>query len=263
MADRVHPTSSPPRSADASQLPPKPDHPGSESPVPPPATYVIQVPKDQIYRHPPPENARRMKNYSRRNPRRSCCCRCLCWTLGLLALFLVLLAATAGILYLVFRPESPKYSVEDVAVRGFNLSSASTVSPKFDVTIRARNPNNKIGIYYEKESSVEVYYSDVRLCNGALPAFYQPSNNLTVLVTNLEGSNVILSSGVHSALVNDQEKGKVPLRVRVKAPVKLKIGAVKTWTITVKVKCDVAVDSLTTSSKILSKDCDYSVKLWD
>jgi hypothetical protein len=53
-------------------------------------------------------------------------------------------------------------------------TSVLTVSPEFDVTVRADNPNDKIGIYYRKDSSVEVYYSDVRLCNGVLPVFYQP-----------------------------------------------------------------------------------------
>jgi hypothetical protein len=53
-------------------------------------------------------------------------------------------------------------------------TSVLTVSPEFDVTVRADNPNDKIGIYYRKDSSVEVYYSDVRLCNGVLPMFYQP-----------------------------------------------------------------------------------------
>ncbi|KAI7986864.1 NDR1/HIN1-like protein 13 [Camellia lanceoleosa] len=57
MADRVHPGDSPPSSGEASttsssahrtDLPLKPSHPVPEQPVPPPATYVIQVPKDQI-----------------------------------------------------------------------------------------------------------------------------------------------------------------------------------------------------------------------
>uniref|UniRef100_A0A5B7ABP5 Late embryogenesis abundant protein LEA-2 subgroup domain-containing protein n=1 Tax=Davidia involucrata TaxID=16924 RepID=A0A5B7ABP5_DAVIN len=268
MADRVHPRDSPPPTVEAAsnpsqEAPLKPAPPMPENPVPPPpGTYVIQVPKDQIYRHPPPENARRYQNYTRRKARRSFCCRCLCWTLGLIALLIVLLAVAAGILYLVFRPKAPKYSVDDVAIRGFNLTSSSTISPEFDVTVRARNPNDKIGIYYQKASSVKVYYSDINLCNGVLPTFYQPSNNVTIFQKALKGSKILLTSAVNSALVAEQKQGKVPLRLNLKAPVKIKVGAVKTWTITVKVKCDVTVDKLTAQSKIVDKDCDYCVKLW-
>ncbi|XAR60256.1 hypothetical protein NMG60_11033540 [Bertholletia excelsa] len=265
MADRVHPRDSPPTSGAQSETPvTKPSQPllENEKPASPAGTYVIQVPKDQIYRYPPPENARRYQKYSRQKPRRSCCCRCLCWTFSLLLLLLILLAVTAGVLYLVFRPESPKYSIEDVAIRGFNVTSPSAISPEFDVTVRARNPNKKIGIYYEKGSSVNVYYSGIELCNGALPSFYQPSNNLTVFETALKGSNIMLASGLRSSLAAEVKQGEVPFRLKLKAPVKIKIGAVKTWKITVKVSCDVVVDSLTASSKIVSKDCDYSVKLW-
>lgn len=228
----------------------------------PSGTYVIQVPKDQIYRHPPPENALRQKKFSRGKPRHSCCCRCLCWTISLLLILVVLLAATAGILYLIFRPEAPKYTVDRVSIKGFNMTSLSPISPEFDITVRADNPNNKIGIYYEKDSSVAFRYNDIKLSDGVLPVFYQPSNNITVFVTQLRGSDVILSSSMHSELISELKEGNVPFKLNMKAPVKIKVGAIKTWTITVKVKCDIIVDSLTTSSNIVSKHCDYSVKLW-
>ncbi|PIN19346.1 hypothetical protein CDL12_07977 [Handroanthus impetiginosus] len=51
----------------------------SQLPVFLPGTYVVQVPKDQIYRVPPPENAimlaERGKN---KQNRRSSCCFCSC-----------------------------------------------------------------------------------------------------------------------------------------------------------------------------------------
>ncbi|KAA8544461.1 hypothetical protein F0562_022499 [Nyssa sinensis] len=250
-------------SGNPSGSPSKPAHPIPEKKLPPPpGTYVIQVPKDQIYRYPPPENARRFQNYTRKKTRRSCCCRCLCWTLSLFVLVIFLIAIAAGILYLVFRPEAPKYSVDDVAIIGFNLTSSAPISPEFDITIRAQNPNDKLGIYYKKASAVNVYYSDVNLCNGVLPTFYQPKNNLTIFETALKGSSIILTNAVHSALVAEQRQGKVPFKVNLEAPVKVKVGAVQTWTITVKVKCDIVVDSLTAQSKIVSEDCKYSVRLW-
>lgn len=165
-------------------------------------------------------------------------------------------------MYLVFRPEALKYSVNQISIKGLNLTSPLPISPEFYVSIRAQNPNDRIGIYYEKGSSVDVYYSGVRLCTGVLPVFYQPSNNVTVFETALKGSSIVLSSGVRSALLKGQREKKVPLRLNLKVPAKIKVGAVKTWTINVKVRCELTVDSLTARSRIVSKDCDYSVKLW-
>nr|GMD73656.1 protein YLS9-like [Ipomoea batatas] len=270
MADRVHANNSPPSSENSgrvaeqnAQQPGKPQLPVSAKPVPPPpGTYVIQVPKDQIYRYPPPENSRRLKSFSRRKSRRGCCCRCLCYTLCLLVVLIVAVAVAAGVFYLVFRPESPNYTVSDVAIKGLNLTSRSAVSPEFDVIVRAENPNDKIGIYYRKGSSVRVFYSGIELSHGELPAFFQPSNNVTDFHTALKGSGVLLGNTVRSSLVRQQRQRKVTFKLDVEAPVKIKVGAVKTWEITVKVKCDVTVDALNEKSNVVSKDCNYSVKLW-
>ncbi|MCD7455381.1 hypothetical protein HAX54_027997 [Datura stramonium] len=204
----------------------------------------------------------RYESLTKRKPRRSCCCRCLCFTFSVLIVLVISLGITAGVLYLVYRPEAPKYSISSVNIKNFNFTASSKISPEFDISVRAENPNNKIGIYYRKGSSVTVVYSGVDLSTGALPTFYQPANNVTVFQTALKGSNVILGSAVKSTLRNEQSKRKVPFKVNIKAPVKIKIGAVKTWEITVKVNCDVTVDALTVKSKLVSKDCDYSVRLW-
>ncbi|KAG5248124.1 harpin-induced family protein [Salix suchowensis] len=283
MADRVHPRDdSPPQSTefkprpaaaplqeehdqarDYPQSPTKPDAPQSEKPVsPPPGTYVIQIPKDQVYRVPPPVNAKRYERLSRRKPSRSPCCCCLCWLLALLTAFVFLIGVAAAVFYFVFRPESPDYSVERLSISGFNLTSSRWVSPEFDVTVRANNPNDKIGIYYKKGSSVDVYYDSVKLATGSLPNFYQGTNNVTVFVTPLKGSAVELTSRDRTAMIGEASKGRVPFKLALRAPVKIKVGPVETWEITVKVDCDITVDNLTAAAEIGSKKCDYGVDLW-
>ncbi|KAK7300323.1 hypothetical protein RJT34_11166 [Clitoria ternatea] len=272
MADRVHPRDSPSASAehqttssqDATVVPTPPPPPPSEKPVPPPGTYVIKIPKDQVYRVPPPENARRYDQYSRRKQSRNRCCCCFCWLIGLIFILVVLLGIAAGVFYLIFRPEAPNYTIDRIAIGGINITSpsAAAISPEFNVTVRADNPNDKIGIRYEADSSAEIFYNGVRLCNGALPAFYQPSNNVTVFSTALRGNGIELRSEDRKTLLEAQTKRSVPLIVKLRAPVKIKVGSVKTWKITVKVDCDVAVNELTAQAKLVSKHCNYKVDLW-
>ncbi|XWS74250.1 hypothetical protein CRYUN_Cryun02cG0199300 [Craigia yunnanensis] len=260
MAERVHTGDSQPATKENST--PKPLPPSPEKPIPQPGTYVIQIPKDRIYRVPPPENASRYAHLSKRKAPRSTCRRCCCCLLTSILVILLAASIAAALVYFVFKPESPNYSVESVAIKGFNLTSSSPLSPEFDVTVRAHNPNDKIGIYYEKGSSVKVYYEDVNLCNGALPAFYQPTNNITVLNTALKASSIELTNSALRALSDEQNKGTVPFTLKLRAPVKIKVGSIKTWKITVKVTCKITVDKLTAASKIVSKDCDYGVDLW-
>ncbi|XP_039004447.1 NDR1/HIN1-like protein 13 [Hibiscus syriacus] len=241
---------------------PKAETSSSEKHAPQPGTYVIQIPKDQIYRVPSPENARRYKHISKRKTRRSSCRGCCCCLLITVIVLLLAAAIAAAVIYFVFKPEAPNYSVENVVIKGFNLTSSSPISPEFDVTVRAHNPNDKIGIYYEKGSSFGVYYENINLCNGALPAFYHPTNDVTVFKTTLKGSTIELTNGAIRALSDQQNKGAVPFRLKLRTPVKIKVGSVKTWKLTVKVTCKITVDRLTAASSIVSKDCDYGVDLW-
>ncbi|KAG8371076.1 hypothetical protein BUALT_Bualt13G0049300 [Buddleja alternifolia] len=261
MADtRVHPSAavSPPSSSSSST---SPNHSG-EYRKPPPATYVVQLPKEQIFRYPPPENAAKFEARNRRKNSRSCCRRCCCFTVCLLLLVIIATAISAGALYLVFRFKTPKYTVTNLAIKGMNLTSPASILPEFDVSIRAENPNGKVGIYYLKNSEVNVVYNGVKLSDGVLPVFYQPKKNVTVMQTELRGSDVVLGRSVKTALRNARNQRRVPFVVNVKAPVKIKVGSAKTWEINVKVKCDVVVDDLNNRAKIVSKDCDYSVRLW-
>ncbi|KAK2358789.1 NDR1/HIN1 protein [Trifolium repens] len=96
MADRVHPNTIPVSGDSQTTSSQKPALPSNAAPSPP-GTYVIQVPKDQTYRFPPPENARRYANYTRRKTRRNRCCCCLCWLISILFILVVLVAIAAGV----------------------------------------------------------------------------------------------------------------------------------------------------------------------
>ncbi|KAF9587226.1 hypothetical protein IFM89_039556 [Coptis chinensis] len=261
MADRVHPKDSPTATS--------PVH-GEEQPVsvhqtkhsPPPGTYVVNLPKDQIYRYPPPPTRHNNQKPTRRN---HCCC-CLYWLLSLFIILIVIIAASFGVFYLVYHPKAPKYSVDRLSIQGFNLTSADQlISPKMVVTVKARNPNKKIGIYYNKGSSISVSHSDDinPLCKGVLPVFHQPTNNVTVFQTVLTGSDTNLSAADYEAFRDQQKKGEIPLKLDLKVPVKIKVGSLKTWTISVKVRCQITVDKLAVDASILSNKCDVDVKPWE
>ena len=202
--------------------------------------------------------------HSKPPKKRSCCCKCLCWTLSLLLLLIVILGITVGILFLVFRPKLPKYSIDRLQVTQFNLSSVdSSLSATFDVTITARNPNKRIGIYYEGGSRLNVWYTETKLCEGSMPKFYQGHRNTTVLVLPLSGQ-IQNGTGLLTTLQQQQQQtGNIPLRLRVNQPVRIKLGKLKLMKLKFSARCGLVVDALSANNaiSIQSSSCKFRLKL--
>ena len=237
-------------------------------PAPQPGTYVVQMPKDKVFRVPPPENARLFQHYTRRARRRArCSCARVCsWLLLALVLLAAALAASAAVVYLVFKPRQPDYTLLSLAVSGLGgiLGNASSTaapapvafSPEFDATVRADNPNGKIGVHYEGGGShVAVSYGGVRLADGAWPAFYQGPRNVTVLVATAKGLGIRFSERLLGDIAAAGRLRSVPFDVDVKVPVRLQVGGVRTWAVPVRVRCAVVVDRLAADAKVVSKSC--------
>ncbi|KAL6871006.1 hypothetical protein ACP4OV_014854 [Aristida adscensionis] len=284
MADRVHPMPPPPPPP-----PPRHDHQHAEDdatatptettplhpsfhprpPAPPPGTYVVQLPKDQVLRVPPPDRARRYRKLAARPARRRRLRRACCLTCAAAALAVLLAAALVGAVYLVFRPRAPAFSVASLAaVRGLDVatlssSSSASLSPELVAAVRADNgANGKVGVDYRGGGEVAVSYAGARLAAGPWPAFYQAPRNVTELAAALRGDGVALTEAQRSRLAAEQAAGAVPLTVEAVVPVRLRFGkALRTWTVDVKARCDVAVDRLAGTAAVANRGCKVKVRL--
>ncbi|KAF4356735.1 hypothetical protein F8388_010957 [Cannabis sativa] len=194
--------------------------------------------------------------------KRNCCCKCVCWTIGLLVLLLIIIAATAGILYKIFQPKLPNYSVNSLKISDLRLNFDMTLYAKFDVKITANNPNKKIGIYYKKGGKLSVWSTKTKLCEGSLPNFYQGHQNKTVLNIALTGQTQY-GNTLMTALQEQQRTGRIPLDLKVHAPVAIKLGKLKLRKVKVTGGCLLVVDSLTTNNLISIKasNCKFRLKL--
>ncbi|GLJ06087.1 hypothetical protein SUGI_0031580 [Cryptomeria japonica] len=163
----------------------------------------------------------------------------------------------AAILYSVFQPRIPKYSVDKFQITSFALGPDATVSSQFGMVVRARNPNEKIGIDYLENSYLGVFYIGTELCRGKLPAFYQGHGSTDNLNVNLTGNQVHITSEMVSSLTAQRQQGNIPLRLKADVPVKIEFGKLKTMKITFRLRCDLVVDRLddNTSVDISRKKC--------
>ncbi|KAE9598861.1 hypothetical protein Lal_00022576 [Lupinus albus] len=217
------------------------------------------------YHHPPTPPQRTIPVMHSKPPKkkRSCCCKFFCWIFSILLILIIAIAITVGILYLVFRPKLPKYSVDELSISQFDASGNNSLSVTLNVTITARNPNKKIGIYYVGGSHISALYDDRQLCEGSLPKFYQGHRNTTVLNLPMTGQTQDTSGLVNTLEQQKQQTGNIPLILNVKQPVRIKLGKLKLFKINFKVKCNLVVDNLSANSdvKITSNSCKFKLRL--
>lgn len=213
---------------------------------------------------PPPPPLHRTIPYAPMKPpkRRSCCKRCLCWTFALVLLQIIVIGVLAAVIFFVFRPKVPKYSVDAMRITEFNLGNDNSLSATFNVNITARNPNKKIGIYYEGGSHLSVWYTGRKLCEGSLPKFYQGHRNTTVLSLALAGQTAD-AAGLLQSLQADQQTGSIPLNLRARVPVRLKLGKLKLMKWKFLVRCRLTVDSLAADNviRIRNSSCKFRFRL--
>lgn len=218
-------------------------------------------PERQYYPAPPT----RTIPYAHTKPpkrRSSCCKKCLCWTLALIIIQILIIGILAAVVYFVFDPKIPKYSVDAMRITEFTPGNDNSLSATFNVNITARNPNKKIGIYYEGGSHLSVWYTGTKLCEGSLPKFYQGHRNTTVLSLVLSGQTQD-ATGLLSSLQAAQQTGNIPLNLRARVPVRLKLGSLKLMKWKFLVRCRLNVDSLAPDNAIRIRDssCKFRFRL--
>ncbi|XP_058100012.1 NDR1/HIN1-like protein 6 [Magnolia sinica] len=177
------------------------------------------------------------------------CYKCLCWTAIVFLVLIILIGVIIGILFLIFRPKIPKYSFDSLMITDFQIKPNLSVYARFDLKITTRNPNKRIGIYYERGSNVSVWYTNISLCTGSLPNFYQGHRNTTILHVILTGE-VQFSSTVVAELQEQQRMGRIPLDFKARVPVRVKLGKLKLWKMRFWVWCKLAVSRLSANNLI-------------
>ncbi|KAJ1273474.1 hypothetical protein BS78_06G283700 [Paspalum vaginatum] len=212
---------------------------------------------------PPPYAPAPLPPPQRRRKRHGRCCRCVCCTLLVLLALVLALGATAGILYLVFRPKIPSFHVDRLTVTRFDVNTTTmAVNDAFDVDVTATNPNRRIGIYYDG-GDVTASFNGTDLCSGAFPALYQGHRTTVQPRISLTGETR-LDSAVAAQLLQQRQAGFVPLTVRARVPIRIKFGAIKLWKMTGKADCNLVVDNLQagTQLSIQSSSCSFKLKIF-
>lgn len=165
--------------------------------------------------------------------------RLICCTLFAI---LILSGIVALILYLVYRPSKPHFSILSASV--FQLSNASNASPATAVstsmqfTISIRNPNDRASIRYDQLSAYVTYKDQAITPPVQLPSLFQEEDSSVAVSPVIGGEVVPVSADVAAGLMTDENYGVVSMRLVLLGRLKYKSGPFKSQWYAMYVRCD-------------------------
>ena len=144
------------------------------------------------------------------------------------------------ILWLFLHPSKLYLSVDHAATTGFNFTAAGGLAGKFDLTLRAINPNERASVYY-RWVDVGVWYNGTYLAGAHAPGFFQPPEDETrvdVVARAAPGdAGTALPRDVEEGMKKERTAGKLTVDVHVVAKVRFRYGVVRTRKYTVRASC--------------------------
>ncbi|KAL3536647.1 hypothetical protein ACH5RR_000013 [Cinchona calisaya] len=155
--------------------------------------------------------------------------------------FLVLLGITALIVWLVYRPHNPKFSVVSAAIFDLNSTSPPFLSATMQFTLTTRNSNKRVSFFYDQLSAFVSYKNQAITPPVLLPPLYHETKSTVVLSPVLGGASVPVSPEVSNGLAMDEAYGVVSLRLVLLGKLRYKAGAIRTGRYGIYVKCDMLV----------------------
>ncbi|XP_010554841.1 PREDICTED: NDR1/HIN1-like protein 12 [Tarenaya hassleriana] len=110
-------------------------------------------------------------------------------------------------------PTRPRFILQDVTVFVFNLSSPHLLTTTFQITISARNPNPKTGIYYDYLHVYASYMDQQITFPTTIPPTYQEHKEHNVWSPFVYGTSVSIAPLNGAALSCEQNGGLVALMI--------------------------------------------------
>ncbi|RDX66464.1 NDR1/HIN1-like protein 1, partial [Mucuna pruriens] len=139
--------------------------------------------------------------------------------------FLFIVLVTILIIWAILKPSKPTFILQDVTVYAFNATVANFLTSNFQVTLSSRNPNDHIGVYYDRLDTYVTYQSQQITYRTAIPPSYQGHKEIDVWSPFVYGTNVPVAPFNFLGLSQDQSNGNVLVTIKIDGRVRWKVGA--------------------------------------
>ncbi|GMI79689.1 hypothetical protein like AT3G52470 [Hibiscus trionum] len=151
--------------------------------------------------------------------------------------FVLIVLITIFLIWVILRPSKPGFTLLDTTVYAFNTSAASFLTSNFQITIRSQNPNDNIGIYYDRLDVYAEFWNQEITLRCRLPQTYQGHNEVSVWSPIIYGNMVPIAPEYSPALGAEQAAGSVLLMIKIDGRLRWKVGTFVTGRYHIHVRC--------------------------
>ncbi|XP_059311367.1 uncharacterized protein At1g08160-like [Lycium ferocissimum] len=180
-----------------------------------------------------------------------------CIAISLLTL-LIIVGIVVLIVWLVLRPRKMVYSIENSSIHDYNLTNINHLNAKFNFTIRAKNPNKRVSIYYDN-IEVKLFFNSQPLAFNYVEPFYQPRRNVTHFDVSLPANDVALYGDIARDFKTERTGGSVEVQVKIRAKIRFKVGKWKSRHRKLRILCTPRVNFSNSKRNFKSFPCDVDV----
>ncbi|KAJ4726761.1 Late embryogenesis abundant protein [Melia azedarach] len=130
------------------------------------------------------------------------------------------------LVWLILHPGKPQFSLKEADIYQLNLSNSHLLNSSIQFTLLSKNPNQKVGIYYDVIQVYAAYKGQQITVDTSLPPFYQGHQDSNLLTASLVGTGLPVAPSFVYEVGRDQIAGKLVLGAKVNGKLRWKVG---TW----------------------------------
>lgn len=130
------------------------------------------------------------------------------------------------IIWLILRPSKPQFSMREAGLYQLSLTGSHLLNSSVQLTLLSKNPNQKLGIYYDELQVYATYKGQQITTYTSLPPFYQGHQDSNLLTASLVGKGLPVAQSFGYEVERDQKTGQLVLNLKVNGRLRWKVG---TW----------------------------------
>ncbi|GAB2227573.1 hypothetical protein Droror1_Dr00009398 [Drosera rotundifolia] len=140
--------------------------------------------------------------------------------------FILSILSFIFLLWLILHPAKPQFSLKEANINQLNFTEPYLLNSSIQVTFETKNPNQKVGIYYDQLQTYASYKGQQITLDTHIPSFYQGLQESNLISASLIGGGVPVASSIGYNVGRDKVAGNVVLSLKVDGQVRWRIG---TW----------------------------------